>query len=261
MILPALMLASESTAPKKFNRILRWVLTVPAFLFTSLVMLNWEIVSQRLGLSTVVADAVVPEKGPSPFIEFVTAPAFSIGALVIVCLAFGAWLDTAVRAWDSRRERQNWWHKVQAFTIRDAACLLANIKRSEFEKSDRAAAIANELRGYVNSGHMPTFLEFEFEKPTPDFSDPKLRFEPPYDKKDVGFDAMISKTTVESIARGRKWSLPWPIPPKGDRDSHRPFPRPQPLPPGNALAALLTQENVLGKLGGIGKKDDDPKPV
>lgn len=183
---------------------------------------------------------------------------------IVAGFAVGVWVD----AWLVRRSAKRWWHNVQAFSIRDAACLLASIKRSEFEKSDRAAAIASELRGYVNSGQVPTFLEFEFEKPLPDFSDPKAKYEPPYDKKDVGLDAVISKVTVEGIARGRQWPLPWPIPPRSEKDHHRPFPRPRPAPPEpQALADLLSADkylgtgNFLGKLGmfAANKSDDAGK--
>lgn len=159
----------------------------------------------------------------------------------------GVWLD----AYIARRTARRWWENVQGFSIRDAACLMADIKRGDFEKSDRANAIANELRGYVNSGQVPTFLEFEFEKPVPDFSDPKARYEPPYDKKNVGFDAVISKKIVEGMARGRNLSLPWPIPPK-EENPHRPFPRPsrQTNALGGALNALLAKD-----------KPDEPLPV
>lgn len=158
--------------------------------------------------------------------------------------AAGVWLD----AYFVRRTGKLWWLHMQCFSIRDAACLLAGVKRGDFEKSDRAIAIGNELRGYVNSGHAPLFLEIEFEKPPPDFSDPKTRYEPPYDKKNVDFDAVIAKRFIENIAWARKWSLPWPVPkPEPDDRFPRPIPRPQPEPAPHSLAALAKQYGMLGQ--------------
>jgi hypothetical protein len=170
----------------------------------------------------------------------------------------GVWLDAYV----ARRTASRWWDKVQAFTISDAACLLSDVKRSDFQKSDRAVAIANELRGFINSGQVPLFLEMEYEKALPDFSDPNARYEPPYGKKDVGFDAVIARTVVEGIARGKKWPLPWPIPPKDENErgiGGHILPRPKPLPPKPRLADLVPMENYLPKLGDFMKKDEGQK--
>jgi hypothetical protein len=166
----------------------------------------------------------------------------------------GAWLD----AYLVRRTGKLWWHHIQAFTIRDSACLLAAIKRSEFEKSDRALAIANELRGYVNSGHVPLFLEMEFEKPFPDLSDPKARYEPPYDKKDVSFDAVIPKRCVEYMARGRSWPLPWSLPPVEEGDTFpRPLRRPKPVP-HSSVPTVLSLGKAMGMFAAGAEESNKP---
>jgi hypothetical protein len=163
--------------------------------------------------------------------------------------AVGVWLD----AYMVRRTGKLWWHHMQGFTIQDAGCLLAGVKRSEFEKSDRAKAIAHELRGYVNSGHVPLFLEIEFEKPFPDLSDPKARYEPPYDKKNVGLDAVVSKRFVENMARARNWDLPWPLPPAEDSSELKPLKRPS--PPLRMPVPTKAKPMTLGDLARMGPKD------
>ena len=167
----------------------------------------------------------------TPLLAFLT----SWPLLAIAILSGGVMIGLRLDAYLANRMARRWWENVQAFSIKDAACLLAGIKRSDFEKSDRACALANELRGYVNSGHVPLFLEIEFERAPRDWSDPNTRYEPPYDKKNVGFDAVISKRFVQDIARARKWQLPWPIPPKEDVTTERPLKRPAILAPVNAL--------------------------
>jgi hypothetical protein len=168
--------------------------------------------------------------------------------------AAGAWLD----AYFVRRSGKLWWRSVQAFSIRDAGCLLAGVKLKEFEKSERAISVANELRGYVNSGHVPLFLEMDFERLPPDFSDPKARYEPPFEKKNVGYDAVISKQFIERIAWARNWELPWPIPKPDPEDRYgKPFKRPIPPPPPDEEKSLSALANKLGLLGNLGKKDSD----
>jgi hypothetical protein len=170
---------------------------------------------------------------------------------LVVGFGAGVWLD----AYLVRRTGKIWWQQVQAFTIRDAACFLAGVKRAEFERSDRAVAIANEMRGYINSGHVPLFLEIEFDKPLPDLADPKARYEPPYDKKSVGYDAVIPKRFIENLARARQWPIPWPLPPVEEGDTFpRPLKRPQPPPPPPrtpgepiGLGKLLELYSELGK--------------
>jgi hypothetical protein len=172
-----------------------------------------------------------------------------------VGFALGVWMD----AYLVRRNSKIWWQHLQAFSIKDAACLLSGIKRSEFEKSDRANALANELRGYVNSGHVPLFLEIEFERAPRDWSDPSTRYEPPYDKKDVGFDAVISKRFIQDIAIARKWPLPWSVPPneRGGESHIKPLARPTPPRVTNALLGA-------GKSGGMfaagSKKGNEKSP-
>jgi hypothetical protein len=194
----------------------------------------------------------------TPLFHFATSAPVLAFALLFGGVVVGLWLD----AYLVRRTAKLWWHHVHAFTIRDSACLLANIKRSEFEKSDRAVAIANELRGYVNSGQVPLFLEIEFERPPPDFADPKVRYEPPYERKDIGFDAVISKRTIEGMARGRKWPLPWSLPAVEEGDTFpRPLRRPKPAP---TLPPLSDATTGLGRLLGMyatgAKESKNPSP-
>jgi hypothetical protein len=89
---------------------------------------------------------------------------------------------------------------------------MAGVDPKKFASSQSAIGIANELKGYVDSGHLPTFLEFENKKHVT--AETAYEYSPPYDKKQVTYDAVIPKSQVENVARARGFSLPWAIPPK-----------------------------------------------
>ena len=137
----------------------------------------------------------------------VASPWFHWISGIVIGFAAGAWLD----AYLIRRSAVRWWEKIQAFSIRDAACLLAGVEPQKFDGSQQAKAIAHEIKGYVDSGHMPTFLELQNPRM---LNDPALNYAPPYDKKAVDFSATVPKRSLEDLARGRGWDLPWPIPSK-----------------------------------------------
>ncbi|WP_157123840.1 hypothetical protein [Allosphingosinicella indica] len=100
-----------------------------------------------------------------------------------------------------------WWHGIQSFSIKRAACLVAGISEDAFHGSVRANAVADEIVHLVNEGHMP--LAFE-EKPLA--LNVRLPGDPPtYPRKNVALNAAISKRTLDKIAHGRGWTLPWSV--------------------------------------------------
>jgi hypothetical protein len=114
------------------------------------------------------------------------------------------WWRRAWRTWRCRRNEE-WWVGVQSFSIRGFSCLATQVPERDFESSPRAIAIANEIRGIVNSGHMPLMLE---DAPWRQVGSPPG---PPYDRKNVTVDAVLSKKKLESLAQARGWPLPWPV--------------------------------------------------
>lgn len=174
---------------------------------------NYSAVSERWGWNTAIADYVAPANGNSPVVAVISAPWFVALFLVAFGIALGVWIDSLTRSLDRWRDRKRWWNKIHAFSIQDAGCLLAGVEPEKFAGSQSAKAIANEIRGYVESGHMPTFLELQSPKL---ISDPLTAYLPPYEKKSVDLATTIPKRSLEDLARGRGWDLPWPIPPKVD---------------------------------------------
>lgn len=126
-----------------------------------------------------------------------------------VGLAAGVFVDSLL----ARRAARRWWDKLFAFSIRDGASLLAGIDPIRFEGNQRALGIANELKGYVDSGFVPLFLELS---PNQNALSPLKAHGPQYDKKQVDYGAVIPKGQIEDLARARGWPLPWPVPQKVD---------------------------------------------
>lgn len=210
----------------KLNSKVRYGVTGLTAIAAVPVAANWQAISDRMGWSTAIADVVVPEAGPSPVAELVSSPSFLITFLVLAGIAIGVWLDTAVRALDRRRSQKLWWSGLRSFTIKSFSCIVAGVHESEFENSLRAKAVATEIRGYVNSGHMPLMLEMR-RNPGAFEAVPSA----PYAAKDVSVDAVVLKSDLEGLARARDWELPWPIPPKRTT--------PEPLANAPVLAALV----------------------
>jgi hypothetical protein len=133
---------------------------------------------------------------------------------VILGLLFATWADR-------RFLLPRWWEGLRSFSIRDAACLMAGVYPAKFESSPRAIGIANELKGLIDSGHMPIVLESRAKRASVEAGVPAVIaayervYDPPYDVKNVSYDAVILKSDIEKFARGRGHSLPWPnIPPE-----------------------------------------------
>ena len=191
----------------EISKTIRWIVGVLAAAVTIPIALNWQEISIRLGWSTVIADAIVPKQGPSPVVNLISSPVFLIPALLLVGAALGMWVDLILRRFDARK----WYLRHMSFSIRQFACLVADVPSSKFEHAPAAIAVADEIRGYVDSGHMPTFFEQK------SFSALRLAAEGkdypghPYALKTVSVDAVILKSELEKLARARDWPLPWPI--------------------------------------------------
>lgn len=196
----------------KISSLVRWIATALSAVALIPISQNLETVSQRLGWDTAIADIAVPKSGPSLMIDAVTSPPAVMLLMIAAGIAVGMWLDTALRAWDRRRDAQQWWKGLHTFSVRSGACLIAGIPDTEFDKSARAKAIADEYRGYINAGHMPTVLEARLPVPVG-----RIDYRPPYATKTIGYDAVILRRDLENLARARGWQLPWSIPPKPEK--------------------------------------------
>lgn len=121
----------------------------------------------------------------------------------LVLLTWLVWND--IRQWRTKHKNKKlWWGGLQSFTIRDFASVVAGVPPQSFDESDRAKAVAAEIRGYVNSGHMPLMLEAR---------EPNLRLQdyggPKYVTKNVADNATVLRSDLEKLAIARKWKLPW----------------------------------------------------
>jgi hypothetical protein len=99
---------------------------------------------------------------------------------------------------------------------------MAGIHPGRFDDSRRAIGIANDLKGLVDSGHMPKMLETRAQQPPTIGGVAGVAAayaslnEPPYGPKDVDYSAVILRGEIEKFARGRKLPLPWPNEPPED---------------------------------------------
>jgi hypothetical protein len=225
----------------KIAKAAKWIAGVSATALGVMLWKNWEEVGQRMGWTTFIADAVVSKDGklvvppPSPAVIWMIA-AF----LVMVGIFAGLWIDSALRAFDKRRAAKRWWEGLEAFSLTNCASLIEGIHPSEFDKSVRAKAVADDFRGLINSGHMPLHTEEPAPHNGPALTAPYAA--PRYALKAVGYDAVIARKTLESLSRTRGYELPWPIPPRKE------LPALPPLPPAPA-GALLPPKSSGGIFG------------
>ena len=145
--------------------------------------------------------------------QAMTTPTIFYVAAVMICVATGMWIDTALSNFDARRARKEWFLRHKSFSIMQFSCLAAGITQSDFDKSSSARGFADEIKGYVDSGEMPIFLERKVDTPFSAASRGEVYNGPPYAPKNVSFDAVIGKEQLEKLARTRKWFLPWDLPP------------------------------------------------
>ena len=81
---------------------IRWALTILTAPFLVILYFNIENLAVRLGWGDLLADAVAPLSGDSPFIEFFKDPLWLWPSLVGIGIALGLWFDLLL----STRERK-----------------------------------------------------------------------------------------------------------------------------------------------------------
>ncbi len=214
------------TVLRRVGRVLFWVGVVIG-------ALNIETLATALGYDAVLKNLIASQRrGVSKVTSFlVSDDAFHL-ALVAFGVGIAAYADLVFKKLELRRGSKPWWAGLHSFTVKDFSCLVAETHPDNFEASARAKAIAGEIKGYINSGHMPLMLESRVQP---------LRLQdyggPQYACKQVGDDAQVLRSDLERLAIARKWKLPW-------EPQERKSPRMIPIRGGgNALRSLQGTES------------------
>lgn len=131
-----------------------------------------------------------------------------VGA-ILVAVSMGIWIwPLVVRSIDAHK----WWQGKARFTISEAACVLCGISPSNFAKSERAKALANDILGGVRNG----MIRVDGESWVAGNIGLAIGSTPSrYPKKpEATFDTLIEKNALEGFAKHRGFKLPWPLPAK-----------------------------------------------
>lgn len=215
---------SLRSAAKRIGRFLFWVGIV-------LTAVNIENLAERFGLDRVLANAVQGRGFDAKVVRALRSSETLYLALILLGIGIAAQVDYLAKKIDTWRGPKPWWTGLHSFTIQGFSCLVAGIPEDGFENSARARAVASEIVGYVNSGHMPLMLE-----PTNPGNVRHGDYDgPPYVPKKVDFDAVVLKGDLERLAIARGWKLPW---------EPNPRPRRPGVPIPKKLNALLSPVNT-----------------
>lgn len=142
--------------------------------------------------------------------EFELPSANAVLATLIIAF-FVFWiLRTAIAAiiiWKTPK----WWAGKIRFSVIEAASALSGVWPSQYGKSERAQALANDLLGGVREGQIRVAGEVWSAQNVGLVIGPNPSKYPK--KPNADFSTLISKMTLEALARNRALKLPW----KSDR--------------------------------------------
>lgn len=131
------------------------------------------------------------------------APIWALGLIAV----FSATTLFIIAAFITSLFRKAWWSGKERFSVTEAACVLCGIKPSNYERSERARALARDILGGVQGGH----IRVAGEAFTAQNIGLVLGSHPShYPKKpEATSDTLIGKNALEGFAKNRKLKLPW----------------------------------------------------
>jgi hypothetical protein len=103
--------------------------------------------------------------------------------------------------------RKAWWSGKERFTITEAASVLCGISPSRYERSERAKALARDILGGVQGGH----IRVAGEAYTVQNIGLVIGSHPSrYPKKpEATYETLVGKNALEGLAKNRNLKLPW----------------------------------------------------